>query len=233
MGVLEIVGTKRPKTVESASLVATYPIESLAGELAQACNRAFLRFLRRCRLHLSTPDGSAVYVDVAILKRYSRATAGGMHFVYLTDPMFMMDAQNVLDLAGAAKRLEGHLADLGLPNPARAQLAERSARASTAHAFLRYQGALLAIPSDEEPTLEDIGRAYGCSTLATATPSKRRRGRPDKQAQAASAYHELFPNGHGQLSWKEVVRVIGREKGTHVSVDTLQRGLKGTAKPAE
>lgn len=53
----------------------------------------------------------------------------------------------------------------------------------------------------------------------------RRGGRPRKRDRAALAYRELFPEGHGSRSWKEVLRQIERTRGIRTNITSIRRGL--------
>lgn len=50
-------------------------------------------------------------------------------------------------------------------------------------------------------------------------------GRPSKQGAALSSYWKIYPDGHGNLPWKEVARVISTDMGMAVGKDTLRRAL--------
>lgn len=50
-------------------------------------------------------------------------------------------------------------------------------------------------------------------------------GRPPEQPRVAKAYHELFPNGHGSLTWKEVNAKLLEITDIHVHEDTIKRAL--------
>ncbi|KCZ97523.1 hypothetical protein HPO_14326, partial [Hyphomonas polymorpha PS728] len=50
-------------------------------------------------------------------------------------------------------------------------------------------------------------------------------GRPRKQEDVAAIYGKLFPNGHGTLSYKEILKQIEQTTGLSASVDTLKRAI--------
>lgn len=56
------------------------------------------------------------------------------------------------------------------------------------------------------------------------------RGRPPTaKISALSAYRELYPGGHANLTWKDVLRAIQTKTGITVSRDTLKRALASDA----
>lgn len=75
--------------------------------------------------------------------------------------------------------------------------------------------------------LNDLVRKNAPAALANvmvaATPSGR--GRPGKQIDAITIYTRLFPNGHGGVPMKAVLKAI-REGGIEVSAATLRRAIQ-------
>ena len=50
-------------------------------------------------------------------------------------------------------------------------------------------------------------------------------GRPSKKKSAAKCYWQLFPSGHGAVTWQGAANKVSDRLGQTVSVDTLKRGL--------
>lgn len=62
------------------------------------------------------------------------------------------------------------------------------------------------------------------ATFDVGTAIQRRVGRPGKQEQALGIYRQVFPDGHGNLSWKEALIKIN-QVDPDVRIDTLKRAL--------
>lgn len=55
--------------------------------------------------------------------------------------------------------------------------------------------------------------------------SSTKRGRPREREKVKAAYQKVFPNGHGPLTQKEILRELAKQ-GQHTSIDTLRRALQ-------
>jgi hypothetical protein len=51
------------------------------------------------------------------------------------------------------------------------------------------------------------------------------RGRPRIQEKVLSAYNSVFPDGHHDLGWKEVLLELEKKRGVSARLDTLKRAL--------
>ena len=56
--------------------------------------------------------------------------------------------------------------------------------------------------------------------------SKPKVGRPEKQTKVRIAYEQVYPNGHGGISYKEVIGNLIEKTGFEFSKETLVRALK-------
>lgn len=85
--------------------------------------------------------------------------------------------------------------------------------------------ALCVRESDAEGIRQYIEDLYCWDSLEEST---NRGGRPRKREIAATAYQELFPEGHEThgKSWKEALRDVNEVTGGSYSIDTLRRGLR-------
>jgi len=123
----------------------------------------------------------------------------------------VLDARESLDdLKIAISRLPGYLA-----------------------AFRPFDGFALVIGDMDRPPMEDDGldRFFALSGTDEADDDEgnlSRGGRPRKQEIAKAAYDKIFPNGHGTITLKEVVRKVEVEVKMPVSVDTLSKALRKT-----
>lgn len=78
-----------------------------------------------------------------------------------------------------------------------------------------------------EKIFETISYDLGDLWVGKATEQPSRVGRPRIREDVAAAYRKWFPEGHGNMSVKQVLRTLRERTGVDTSADTLRRALSG------
>lgn len=91
--------------------------------------------------------------------------------------------------------------------------------------LLQLQGWGVCFAADGCPTADDLVKAQKARETEPKEGDTASVGRPRKREEAAEAYWSLYPQGRGNVSWKDVLKELRDQCNVDVSQDTLMRGL--------
>ncbi|MCA0857277.1 hypothetical protein [Phaeobacter italicus] len=212
-------------------------------KLRALCSSAFTRFLSECSLHLCGPGGAVTPVDGSIMELHyvplqcetfsARQTAKGSNGVVKIPPNqgcpwsfvdtthYSVDCRDKLQELWEAREELSKRSGGPVPEMDLSRLQYLARLAPIAHGLLPFEGHVLVIPESEAPDRKIIQKHLGIRLESDAKP-----GRPAKKHLAATAYKELFPSGHGDMTHKEVLQKIRQHLGHAVDWRTLLKGLE-------
>lgn len=89
------------------------------------------------------------------------------------------------------------------------------------NAFHCFNGWSLAFLDSDFPKRPELKQICGDQTVAQSAG-----GRPRKQEELKQAYASIYPDGHGTVDWKTVLRQVEKVAGLQSSISTLKRALE-------
>ncbi|MCF8486121.1 MAG: hypothetical protein K9G71_12960 [Rhodobacteraceae bacterium] len=222
---------KPRKLFTSDEALAAIPPYKVTEEIAEAIQLAFRRFLFQTNLSICGPNDISYSISNDVigppLLPWSEVAR---RWYFLSDPFLVISVKEKIELAKAAKLV---LASDTLTHPtflyteAKRKLNSLAEQESAALSLLPYEGYSLAISEKDVPDRIAIRKSFNLdSTKSQEGTEVAQRGRPRKMEDAASAYAERFPTGHGGYSWKAVLEILREEQGVHVSEDTLRAAIQ-------
>lgn len=197
-----------------------------------SCDVAFRYYLLGQTLFLGGPDGHVVPVSRSVAGPLRPQTRrADRRWDFLSDRFLNVDAEGKLKLVEAAKTLLAHVDDITPSSEVRRSLERIVEMEPAIRGLLPFQGYCLSIKSSAVPDMDTIRMALGLRFQGGDIQSKTTAvGRPRKIEDAADAYSNRFPNGHGGYTWKEVRAILREEGGLDVSEDTLRRAVMPSQK---